>query len=107
VIERASIELLSRISIVQEKINLTKHTIFLSFMPMFYVTLSASRNKFIRQTNVSLIGRFRVLQFPIEGWLRIALNHGSITQMTILSDGSVVMKSIGDSGFMPSSKITF
>jgi serine/threonine-protein phosphatase PGAM5 len=49
----------------------------------------------------------RIMQFPVQAWLRITLNHGSITQITILSDGSVIMKSVGDSGFMPSNKVTF
>jgi serine/threonine-protein phosphatase PGAM5 len=47
------------------------------------------------------------MQFPIEAWLRITLNHGSITHVTILADGSVIMKSVGDSGFIPSNKVTF
>ncbi len=49
----------------------------------------------------------RIMQFPVQAWLRITLNHGSITQITILNDGSVIMKSVGDSGFMPSNKVTF
>ncbi|CAF0764597.1 unnamed protein product [Adineta steineri] len=49
----------------------------------------------------------KIMQFPIQAWLRITLNHGSITQITILSDGSIVMKSVGDSGFIPSNKVTF
>lgn len=47
------------------------------------------------------------MQFPVQAWLRITLNHGSITQITILSDGSVLMKGVGDSGFIPSVKVTF
>ena len=47
-----------------------------------------------------------MMQFPIEAWLRISLNHGSITQMTILGDGSVLLKTIGDTGFIPSNKVT-
>ena len=47
------------------------------------------------------------MQFPIQAWLRITLNHGSITHVTILSDGSILMKSVGDSGFIPSNKVTF
>jgi serine/threonine-protein phosphatase PGAM5 len=47
------------------------------------------------------------MQFPIQAWLRITLNHGSITQITILGDGSVIMKSVGDSGFIPPNKVTF
>ncbi|CAF2654894.1 unnamed protein product [Rotaria sp. Silwood2] len=49
----------------------------------------------------------KVMQFPIQAWLRITLNHGSITQIAILSDGSVLMKSVGDSGFIPANKMTF
>ncbi|CAF1526033.1 unnamed protein product, partial [Rotaria sordida] len=49
----------------------------------------------------------KIMQFPIQAWLRITLNHGSITQVIILSDGSVLIKGIGDSGFMPANKVTF
>lgn len=47
------------------------------------------------------------MQFPLEAWLRMTLNHGSITQLTILGDGNVILKTIGDSGFIPSDKVTF
>jgi serine/threonine-protein phosphatase PGAM5 len=47
------------------------------------------------------------MQFPLEAWLRITLNHGSITQIIILNDGGVIMKSVGDTGFIPSNKVTF
>ena len=47
------------------------------------------------------------MQFPPQGWLRLTLNHGSITQLSILGDGNVILKSIGDSGFIPSHKVTF
>lgn len=46
------------------------------------------------------------MQFPIQAWLRITLNHGSITRVTILSDGNVVLQSVGDGGFIPSDKAT-
>lgn len=46
------------------------------------------------------------MQFPVQAWLRMTLKHGSITQLTILSDGNVVLQSIGDAGFMPSDKVT-
>ncbi|CAF1223179.1 unnamed protein product [Rotaria sp. Silwood1] len=49
----------------------------------------------------------KIMQFPIQAWLRITLNHGSITQIAILSDGSVLLKSVGDSGFIPANKVTF
>ena len=50
---------------------------------------------------------WRVMQFPTEAWLRLTLNHGSITQITILPDGGVILKNIGDSGFIPPNKVTF
>lgn len=49
----------------------------------------------------------KIMQFPVQAWLRITLNHGSITQLTILSDGGVILKTVGDSGFIPSKKITY
>lgn len=49
----------------------------------------------------------KIMQFPLEAWLRMTLNHGSITQLTILGDGNVILKTIGDSGFIPSDKVTF
>lgn len=47
------------------------------------------------------------MQFPLQAWLRITLNHGSITQITILADGGIIMKGVGDSGFIPANKVTF
>ncbi|CAF1031210.1 unnamed protein product [Didymodactylos carnosus] len=49
----------------------------------------------------------KVMQFPAEAWLRITLNHGSITQITVLADGTVILKNIGDAGFIPVEKVTF
>ncbi|XP_071123495.1 serine/threonine-protein phosphatase PGAM5, mitochondrial-like [Mytilus edulis] len=43
----------------------------------------------------------RALQLPPEAWLRMSLNHGSITWLTILNTGDVVLKQYGDTGFMP------
>ncbi|XP_073948124.1 phosphoglycerate mutase 5 isoform X2 [Choristoneura fumiferana] len=48
----------------------------------------------------------RVLQFPPEAWLRIALNHGSITWISILPNGNVVLRSLSDTGFMEPKYIT-
>ncbi|CAK9825093.1 Serine/threonine-protein phosphatase PGAM5, mitochondrial [Anthophora retusa] len=42
----------------------------------------------------------RALQFPPEGWLRLRLNHGSITWISIRPNGRVTLKSLGDSGYM-------
>lgn len=43
----------------------------------------------------------RALQFPPEAWLRLNLNHASITWITICDDGDVFLHMYGDSGHMP------
>ncbi|XP_017054716.1 serine/threonine-protein phosphatase Pgam5, mitochondrial isoform X1 [Drosophila ficusphila] len=48
----------------------------------------------------------RALQFPAEGWLRININHASITWLTISPSGNVSIKYLGDSGFMPAPLLT-
>ncbi|XP_038663759.1 serine/threonine-protein phosphatase PGAM5, mitochondrial isoform X2 [Scyliorhinus canicula] len=48
----------------------------------------------------------RALQFPPEGWLRMCLNNGSITWLTIRPNGRVALRTLGDSGFMPPDKLT-
>uniref|UniRef100_A0AAR2IP08 Serine/threonine-protein phosphatase PGAM5, mitochondrial n=1 Tax=Pygocentrus nattereri TaxID=42514 RepID=A0AAR2IP08_PYGNA len=48
----------------------------------------------------------RALQFPPEGWLRMGLNNGSITWLTIRPSGRVALRALGDSGFMPPDKLT-
>ncbi len=94
------------ISIEHVVINIKKHMILLFFMPIFYVILFASKICIKISIKFSKL-LLRIMQFPIQAWLRITLNHGSITHVTILSDGSVIMKSVGDTGFIPSNKVTF
>ncbi|KAL0979222.1 hypothetical protein UPYG_G00182330 [Umbra pygmaea] len=48
----------------------------------------------------------RALQFPPEGWLRMGLNNGSITWITVRPSGRVALRTLGDSGFMPPDKLT-
>lgn len=48
----------------------------------------------------------RALQFPPEAWLRISLNHGSITWISILPSGRVTLRTLGDSGHIPPELIT-
>ncbi|XP_028312666.1 serine/threonine-protein phosphatase PGAM5, mitochondrial isoform X2 [Gouania willdenowi] len=48
----------------------------------------------------------RALQFPPEGWLRMGLNNGSITWLTIRPSGRVALRTLGDAGFMPPEKLT-
>ncbi|CAG4933145.1 unnamed protein product [Colias eurytheme] len=48
----------------------------------------------------------KALQFPPEGWLRISLNHASITWLSILPNGNVVLRSLSDTGHMEPKHIT-
>ncbi|XP_060077034.1 serine/threonine-protein phosphatase PGAM5, mitochondrial-like [Ylistrum balloti] len=48
----------------------------------------------------------RALQFPPEAWLRISLNHASITWITIRPSGRVSIRHLGESGFMPADKVS-
>jgi len=49
---------------------------------------------------------YRALQFPPEAWLRLSLNHASITWLYIRPDGRVGLRTLGDAGFMPPEKIS-
>lgn len=49
---------------------------------------------------------FRAMQFPPEAWLRLSLNHASITWLSILPSGRVILRSLGDSGHMPPKFVT-
>ncbi|XP_045173415.2 serine/threonine-protein phosphatase PGAM5, mitochondrial-like isoform X2 [Mercenaria mercenaria] len=48
----------------------------------------------------------RALQFPPEGWLRISLNHASITWLYIRPNGRVGLRTLGEAGFMPVDKVS-
>ncbi|XP_015191372.1 PREDICTED: serine/threonine-protein phosphatase Pgam5, mitochondrial-like isoform X2 [Polistes dominula] len=48
----------------------------------------------------------RALQFPPEAWMRMSLNHGSITWLMIYPNGRVTMVCLGDTGHMPPKTIT-
>ncbi|XP_047523233.1 serine/threonine-protein phosphatase Pgam5, mitochondrial isoform X3 [Pieris napi] len=48
----------------------------------------------------------KALQFPPEGWLRISLSHASITWVSILPNGNVVLRSLSDTGHMEPKYIT-
>lgn len=48
----------------------------------------------------------RALQFPPEGWLRIALNHGSITWVSIMPSGNVVLRGLSETGYMDPEYVT-
>lgn len=48
----------------------------------------------------------RALQFPSEGWLRMSLNHASITMLSIYPNGRVTLRAVGDTGHMLSEWIS-
>lgn len=48
----------------------------------------------------------RALQYPPESWLRMSLPHASITWITIMADGRVSLRCLGDSGHLPPDMIT-
>ncbi|KAJ8931339.1 hypothetical protein NQ314_015748 [Rhamnusium bicolor] len=48
----------------------------------------------------------RALQVPAEAWLRLSLNHASITWITITPNGRCVLRVFGDTGHMPPNVIS-
>ncbi|VEN61384.1 unnamed protein product [Callosobruchus maculatus] len=48
----------------------------------------------------------RALQFPAEAWLRLSLNHASITWISITPSGRCILRVYGDTGHMPPNVIT-
>jgi serine/threonine-protein phosphatase PGAM5 len=56
--------------------------------------------------NAVLWVKYRAMQFPPEAWHRMALNHGSITWISVLPSGRVVLRSLSDTGHMPPDAIT-
>lgn len=48
----------------------------------------------------------RALQFPTEGWLRLAIANCGITWLTIKPSGNVVLRSMGDTGHLHPDWIT-
>jgi len=49
----------------------------------------------------------RALQNPPEGWLRMGLANGSVTEVIIEPNGEVFITGIGDKGHMPTDMVTF
>lgn len=49
---------------------------------------------------------FRALQIPPEAWLRISLNHASMTWISIHPSGRVTLRSLGESGHIPPESVT-
>lgn len=56
---------------------------------------------FLPSLNPIIVRYYRALQIPAEAWLRFSLNHASITWISITPSGRCVLRTFGDSGFMP------
>ncbi|XP_053695115.1 serine/threonine-protein phosphatase Pgam5, mitochondrial isoform X1 [Sabethes cyaneus] len=48
----------------------------------------------------------RALQFPPEAWLRISLGHASLTWISIMDDGRVTLRTLGETGHLPRELLT-
>ncbi|VDM01447.1 unnamed protein product [Schistocephalus solidus] len=48
----------------------------------------------------------RSLQLPPEAWIRMTLDHGSLTWITIRPSGTVSLRWLGNSGYMPADKLS-
>ncbi|XP_062589804.1 serine/threonine-protein phosphatase PGAM5, mitochondrial-like [Saccostrea cucullata] len=49
----------------------------------------------------------RAVQLPPEAWLRLGLNHASITWVRIRPSGRVTLLQYGDSGFIPAEQVSY
>ena len=50
---------------------------------------------------------YRALQLSKDAWMRVSIGHASITMFLLLADGTVTMTKFGDTGHMPSNKVTY
>ncbi|ETN78523.1 hypothetical protein RB195_020349 [Necator americanus] len=62
---------------------------------------------FVCHANVIRYFICRALQFPPEGWLRMSLGNCSISWLVIRPSGRVSLRSLGDIGHLPPSKVSF
>ncbi|KAG1682197.1 Serine/threonine-protein phosphatase PGAM5, mitochondrial [Nymphon striatum] len=77
----------------------------------FYVDgarIEAAFRKYIHRADPSQkkIVMKSALQLPPEAWLRMSLNHCSLTWLVIKPSGRVILKSFGDSGHFPPDKMS-
>jgi len=56
--------------------------------------------------NVIRYFTMRAMQFPPEAWLRVSLEHSSMTRITLHPNGDVILRGLGDSGHLPASKVS-
>ncbi|KAM7539484.1 hypothetical protein Aperf_G00000047538 [Anoplocephala perfoliata] len=61
---------------------------------------------FVCHANVIRYFVCRALQLPPEAWIRVSLDHGSLTWLTIRPTGTVSLRWLGNSGYMPPDKLS-
>ena len=61
---------------------------------------------FVCHANVIRYIVCRALQLPPSAWLRISLRHGSITWLSVQPSGKVSLQCLGESGHMPTEKLS-
>lgn len=61
---------------------------------------------FVCHANVIRYFVCRALQLPPEAWIRVSLDNGSLTWLTIRPSGTVSLRWLGNSGYMPPDKIS-
>jgi serine/threonine-protein phosphatase PGAM5 len=62
---------------------------------------------FVCHGNVIRYFFMRALQLPPSAWLRLSVANGSITTMSINSEGRVNVSDLGNSGHFPPEKVTY
>lgn len=61
---------------------------------------------FVCHANVIRYFVCRALQLPPEAWIRVSLDHGSLTWLIIRPSGTVSLRWLGNSGYMPPDKLS-
>ena len=72
-----------------------------------YDQTTASHEVIVCHANVIRYFVCRATQNPPEGWLRMSLANGSITEVVIEPNGQVYVMGVGDKGHLPVDMITF
>ena len=49
----------------------------------------------------------KALQLPPEAWLRLNVYNGSITVLEVRANGNVSLRTLGDTGHLPTDLITY
>lgn len=81
------------------------YTICLYYAIWFLLNVSKLKKK-ICQYLYCIFIHFRTLQLTPEAWLRLGIDHASITSLSIYPNGRASLRSFSNSGFMPPDAIS-